>query len=105
MESLLLRLSSLFLLIIALPTFAYVPNYQIYPVNVNPATVSKFKAGYTAPYNTEYVRRVVVGKAKIMPNGAIINLPYGPDMVPSFQSIYKTIQNGKLKNKLKLIIQ
>ena len=87
MESLLLRLSSLFLLIIALPTFAYVPNYQMYPVNVNPALVSKFKAGYTAPYDTEYVRRVVVGKAKIMPNGAIINLPYGPDMVPSFHDL------------------
>lgn len=87
MESLLLRLSSLFLLIIALPAFAYVPNYQMYPVNTNPALVSKFKAGYTAPYNKEYVRRVVVGKAKIMPNGAIINIPHGPEFVPSFQDL------------------
>ena len=35
-----------------------------------------FEAGHTAPYNDEYVQRVIVGQAKIMPNGSIVNLPH-----------------------------
>jgi hypothetical protein len=74
-------------LLLAVPVEAYIPKEQIYPTYVDPVLVAKFKAGHTAPYNKQYVRRVVVGKAQIMPNGAIISLPFGPDLVPSFEDL------------------
>lgn len=45
------------------------------------------RLGHTAPYNQLTVQRVVVGKARIMPNGAIINLPHGPEFVPTLNQL------------------
>lgn len=89
MESLSRQLNKLLIgvLLLAVPVEAYIPKEKFYPTYVDPALVAKFKAGHTIPYDDFYVRRVVVGKAKIMPNGAIINLPYGPDLVPSFHDL------------------
>ena len=75
------------LLLLAVPVEAYIPKEKYYPINVNPALVQQFKAGHTAPYSDQYVRRVVVGKAQIMPNGAIITLPHGPKLVPPFEDL------------------
>lgn len=89
MESLSRQLNKLLIgvLLLAVPVEAYIPKEKFYPTYVDPALVAKFKAGHTIPYDDFYVRRVVVGKAKIMPNGAIINLPYGPEFVPSFHDL------------------
>ena len=83
------QLNKLFigLLLLAVPVEAYIPKEKFYPTYVDPALVAKFKAGHTAPYNSAYVRRVVVGKAQIMENGAIITLPYGPEFVPSLNDL------------------
>ena len=82
------RLLSSLLLIIALPTYAYIPDSLDYGIR-NLSETQKFliRNGQVVPYNKGFVKRVVVGKAKIMPNGAIINLPYGPDLVPSFHDL------------------
>lgn len=82
------RLLSSLLLLITLPTYAYIPDSLDYAVR-NLSETQKFliRNGQVVPYNKVFVKRVVVGKAKIMPNGAIINLPYGPDLVPSFHDL------------------
>lgn len=82
------RLLSSLLLLITLPAYAYIPDTLDYAVR-NLSETQKFliRNGQVVPYNKVFVRRVVVGKAKIMPNGAIINLPHGPDLVPSFHDL------------------
>lgn len=82
------RLLSSLLLLISLPAYAYIPDTLDYAVR-NLSETQKFliRNGQVVPYNKVFVRRVVVGKAKIMPNGAIINLPHGPDLVPSFHDL------------------
>ena len=45
------------------------------------------RSGNHVPYNKQFVKRVVVGKARIMPNGAIINIPTGPEFVPSYYDL------------------
>ena len=94
MESLSRLLSSTLLgILISFPAHAYIPKEQ-FPLNIPPHKQAMIKLGYTAPYNKQTVRRVIVGKAKIMPNGAIITLPHGPKFVPTnrkciFIRIYK----------------
>lgn len=88
--SLLLRLNKLLIgvLLLALPAEAYIPDTLDYAVrNLNETQKFLIRNGHVVPYNKVFVRRVVVGKAKIMPNGAIINLPHGPDLVPSFHDL------------------
>ena len=88
--SLLLRLNKLLIgvLLLALPAEAYIPDTLDYAVrNLNETQKFLIRNGQVVPYNKVFVRRVVVGKAKIMPNGAIINLPHGPDLVPSFHDL------------------
>lgn len=82
------RLLSSLLLLITLPAYAYIPDTLDYAVrNLNETQKFLIRNGHVVPYNKVFVRRVVVGKAKIMPNGAIINLPHGPDLVPSFHDL------------------
>ena len=82
------RLLSSLLLLIALPTYAYVPDQlDAGYLNLNQTQKFLIRNGHVVPYNKQFVRRVVVGKAKIRPNGAIINLPHGPDMVPSYHDL------------------
>ena len=88
--SLLLRLNKLLIgvLLLALPAEAYIPDTLDYAVrNLNETQKFLIRNGQVVPYNKVFVRRVVVGKAKIMPNGAIINLPHGPDLIPSFHDL------------------
>ena len=96
------RLLSSLLLIIALPAYAYIPDQ----LDMGYSSLSETKKylirnGVTIPYNTQFVRRVVVGKAKIMPNGAIINIPHGPDLVPSLHDLRN---DPKLQHKDKEVL-
>jgi hypothetical protein len=88
MEFLSRPLSSLLLglFLLAVPVEAYVPK-DPFISELSEARKELIRMGHTAPYNELTVRRVVVGKARIMPNGAIITLPHGPDMVPSFYAL------------------
>ena len=88
MEFLSRPLSSLLLglLLLAVPVSAYVPK-DPFISELSEARKELIKMGHIAPYNQLTVRRVVVGKARVMPNGAIIQLPHGPDMVPSFYAL------------------
>jgi hypothetical protein len=97
MEFLSRLLSSLIIGLIALPAFAYIPDALDLSYNSLSET-QKFliRNGQTIPYNKTFVKRVVVGKAKIMPNGAIINIPHGPEFVPSFHDLK---YNEKWQNK------
>ena len=88
MEFLSRLLSSLIIGLIALPAFAYIPDaldlsYQ----NLSETQKYLIRNGQTIPYNKTFVKRVVVGKARIMPNGAIINIPHGTEFVPSFHDL------------------
>jgi len=98
MVSLLPRLNKLLigLFLLAVPVEAYIPKEKFYPTYVDPALVAKFKAGHTVPYDDLYVRRVVVGKARIMENGAIITLPHGPELVPPLKDL---MHHPKFKEK------
>jgi len=82
------RLLSSLLLLITLPAYAYIPDTLDYAVR-NLSENQKFliRNGHVVPYNKVFVRRVVVGKARIMPNGAIITIPHGPDLIPSFHDL------------------
>lgn len=76
------------LLFLSIPVSAYVPKIETHYIpNVNPRHLAQFQMGHFAPYNEYYVRRTIVGKAQIMPNGAIIQLPYGPKLVPTFHDL------------------
>ena len=81
-------LSSLLLgfLLLAVPVSAFVPK-DPFISEISDARKELIKMGHAAPYNQLTVKRVVVGKARVMPNGAIVNLPHGPDMVPSFYAL------------------
>jgi len=81
-------LSSLLLgfLLLAVPVSAFVPK-DPFISEISEARKELIKMGHAAPYNQLTVKRVVVGKARVMPNGAIVNLPHGPDMVPSFYAL------------------
>lgn len=82
------RLLSSLLLLIALPSYAYAPDHlDLGYMNLDDTQKFMIRNGVTVPYNKQFVRRVVVGKAKIRPNGAIINLPYGPEMVPTYDDL------------------
>lgn len=97
MEFLSRLLSSLIIGLIALPAYAYVPDHlDIGYHNLSETQKFLIRTGNTVPYNPPFVRRVVVGKAKIMPNGAIINIPHGPEFVPSFHDLQ---HNPKWKKK------
>ena len=90
MEFLSRRLNKLLigLLLLAIPVEAYVPKIETpYIPNVNQRHLTQFQNGYFAPYSEHYIRRTIVGKAQIMPNGAIIQLPYGPKFVPTFHDL------------------
>lgn len=88
MEFLSQRLSSLLLglLLLAVPVSAFVPT-DPFISELSEARKELIKMGHTAPYNQLTVQRVVVGKARIMPNGAIINLPHGPEFVPTLNQL------------------
>jgi hypothetical protein len=95
------RLSSLLLglLLLAVPVSAFVPT-DPFISELSESRKELIRAGHTAPYNQLTVQRVVVGKAKIMPNGAIINLPYGPEFIPSFHDLQ---HNPKWQPKEKIL--
>ena len=82
------RLSSLLLglLLLAVPVSAFVPT-DPFISELSEARKELIRLGHTAPYNQLTVQRVVVGKARIMPNGAIINLPHGPEFVPTLNQL------------------
>lgn len=87
MEFLSRLLSSIILgLFFIIPAQAYVPDYTSIS-QLSESRKQLIKMGYHAPYNQLTVQRVVVGKARIMPNGAIINLPYGPEFVPTLNQL------------------
>ena len=76
------------LLFLSIPVSAYVPKIETHYIpSVNQRHLAQFQQGHFAPYNEHYVRRTIVGKARIMPNGAIIQLPYGPKFVPTFHDL------------------
>lgn len=77
------RLLSSFLLgaCISLSANAYIPQ------DIPEYRQLLIKQGHHAPYNELTVQRVIVGKAQIMPNGAIVNLPHGPEFVPSLDEL------------------
>jgi len=88
--SLLPRLNKLIigLLFLSIPVSAYVPKIEThYTPNVNQRHLAQFQQGHFAPYSEYYVRRTIVGKSRIMSNGAIIQLPYGPKFVPTFHDL------------------
>jgi len=88
MEFLSRLLSSLIIGLIAVPVFAYIPdNLDLGYHNLSESQKHMIRIGNHAPYNKKFVRRVVVGKARIMPNGAIINIPHGPEFVPSLHDL------------------
>ena len=100
--SLLLRLNKLLigLLLLAVPVEAYIPKEE-FPLQISPSRQELIKMGYAAPYNEKTVRRVIVGKAKIMPNGAIIQLPHGRNFVPSLPQLLfdpKLQENGEMRS-------
>jgi len=101
MESLSRLLSRALLgIFISLPAHAYIPKEHM-PLNIPPHKQAMIKMGYHAPYNKQTVSRIVVGKAKIMPNGAIIQLPHGRKFVPSLQELLfdpKLQENGKMRS-------
>lgn len=87
MEFLSRLLSSVILgLFFIIPVHAYVPDY-VSISELSEARKELIRMGHHAPFSQLTVKRVVVGKARVMPNGAIINLPHGPDMVPSFYAL------------------
>ena len=88
MEFLSRRLSSLLLglLLLAVPVSGFVPT-DPFISQLSEARKELIRLGHTAPYNQLTVQRVVVGKARIMPNGAIINLPHGPEFVPTLNQL------------------
>ena len=97
MEFLSRLLSSLIIGLIALPAFAYVPDtLDLGYHSLSETQKYLIRNGQIIPYNKKFVRRVVVGKTKIMPNGAMINIPHGPEFVPSF---YDLQHNPKWKEK------
>jgi len=76
------------LLFLSIPVSAYVPKIETHYIpNVNQRHLTQFQQGHFAPYNEYYVRRTIVGKSRIMSNGAIIQLPYGPKFVPTFHDL------------------
>jgi hypothetical protein len=90
MEFLLPRLNKLIigLLFLSIPVSAYVPKIENHYIpNVNQRHLAQFQQGHFAPYSEHYIRRTIVGKARIMSNGAIIQLPYGPKFVPTFHDL------------------
>lgn len=101
MESLSRLLSSTLLgILISFPAHAYIPKEHM-PLNIPPHKQAMIKLGYHAPYNKQTVSRIVVGKAKIMPNGAIIQLPHGPKFVPTLQQLLfdpKLQENGEMRS-------
>jgi len=87
-------------IIISLPAHAYIPKEHM-PLNIPPHKQAMIKMGYHAPYNKQTVGRIVVGKAKIMPNGAIIQLPHGRKFVPSLQQLLfdpNLQENGEMRS-------
>lgn len=88
MEFLSRRLSSLLLglLLLAVPVSGFVPT-DPFISELSEARKELIRLGHTAPYNQLTAQRVVVGKARIMPNGAIINLPHGPEFVPTLNQL------------------
>ena len=83
MEFLSRLLSSLIIGLIALPAFANVPDLPPSLGDMPEYKKELIRMGHFAPYSEQTVRRVIVGKAQIMQNGAIINLP-GPEFVPTY---------------------
>jgi len=87
MEFLSRLLSSIILgLFFVIPAQAYIPDH-VSISQLSEVRKELIRLGHTAPYNQLTVQRVVVGKARIMPNGAIINLPHGPDFVPTLNQL------------------
>lgn len=74
------------LFLLAVPVEAYVPK-DPFISELSESQKRLIALGHHAPYSQETIQRVVVGKAQIMPNGAIINLPHGPDFVPTLNQL------------------
>jgi len=74
------------LFLLAVPVEAYVPKDPFISELSEPRK-RLIALGHHAPYSQETIQRVVVGKAQIMPNGAIINLPHGPEFVPTLNQL------------------
>jgi hypothetical protein len=78
----------LILLLCSASVQAYVPDsLDIGYYNLSSTQKYLIRSGNHVPYNKQFVKRVVVGKATIMPNGAIINIPTGPEFVPSYYDL------------------
>ena len=74
------------LFLLAVPVEAYVPK-DPFISELSEARKELIKMGHIAPYNQLTVQRVVVGKARVMPNGAIINLPDEAEFVPTLNQL------------------
>jgi len=74
------------LFLLAVPVEAYVPK-DPFISELSESRKRLIALGHHAPYSQETIQRVVVGKAQIMPNGAIINLPHGPEFVPTLNQL------------------
>ena len=74
------------LFLLAVPVEAYVPKDPFISELSEPRK-RLIALGHHAPYSQETIQRVVVGKAQIMPNGAIINLPHEPEFVPTLNQL------------------
>jgi len=74
------------LFLLAIPVEAYVPK-DPFISELSESRKRLIALGHHAPYSQETIQRVVVGKAQIMPNGAIINLPHGPEFVPTLNQL------------------
>jgi len=88
------------LLLLAVPVEAYIPKEE-FPLQISPSRQELIKMGYAAPYNERTVQRVIIGKAKIMPNGAILQLPHGRNFVPSLPQLLfdpKLQENGEMRS-------
>ena len=89
MEFLSRLLSSFILgLFFVIPAQAYIPDPDYLSIDeLSESRKALIRMGHYAPFNQKTVKRVVVGKARIMPNGAIINLPHGPEFVPTLNQL------------------
>jgi len=87
------------LLFLSIPVSAYIPQepiinpYSSEYKRIAPYRAVLFKYGHTAPYNDEYVKRVIISKIQIADNGAIIKLP-GKRFVPSVSDLVKDRPGG-----------
>ena len=64
---------------------AYVPTESLL-LGIPEYKKELIRKGYRAPYNAQTIRHVV-GRVRIAENGALINLPHGPEFVPTLNQL------------------